>query len=672
MVKKTAQVRIQKLRQEIYRHRYLYHVLDKQEISDAALDSLKNELTKLEEQYPDLITPDSPTQRVGGQPLPKFVKVEHQVFMPSLIDAFIDSDMEAWLERIRKLLPSSEKMDFFAEIKMDGLAVSLIYKNGLMQRGATRGDGKVGEDVTQNLKTIESIPLKLHLEKVDQSIGKKVQGLVEVRGEVILPKKSFDKLNKEQEKKGESSFANPRNAAAGSIRQLDSKIPASRNLDFLAYDLITDLGQKTHQQSHQLLKQLGFKIGQYDKFCKDLKEVTQFHKYILKIREKLPYWTDGIVVNVNNISTYKKLGIVGKAPRAVIAYKYPAEQATSVVSAIQVQVGRTGALTPVAHLKPVLVAGSTVSRATLHNEDEIERLDVRIGDTVIIQKAGDIIPDIVKVLPKMRTGKESKWQMPKKCPFCNSAVVRRQGEAAHYCTNKNCFAVAKENLYHFVSKAAFDINHLGPKIIDQLLGNDLIKDAADIFTLTKGDLEPLERFAEKSAANIMESIEAAREISLDRFIYALGIRHVGQETAIDLANNFGSIGKIKATSQQQLEKVPDIGGVVAQSIFRYFQAKKNWNLVNRLLQNGVRIKNVNKNQKSTLSGQTFVLTGALHAMTRDEAKEKVRSLGGDISSSVSDHTDFVVGGEDPGSKYGKAQKLGVKILSEEQFLKMVK
>ncbi len=672
MDKKTAKERVLKLRQEIDHHRYLYHVLDKQEISDAALDSLKNELAKLEEQYPDLITPDSPTQRVGGRPLPKFTKVQHQVFMPSLNDAFTEEETETWLARIKKLLPESENLDFFAEIKMDGLAVSLIYQNGLLKRGATRGDGRVGEEVTQNLRTIESIPLRLHLEKVDTSVKKKAQGTVEVRGEVILPRKSFDKLNKQQAKKGEPKFANPRNAAAGSIRQLDPKILAARDLDFMAYDLITDLGQKTHQQSHQLLKKLGFKIGQYDKYCSNLKEVNQFHQYILKIRDKLAYWTDGVVVNVNNITTYKKLGIVGKAPRAVIAYKYPAEQATTVVSDIQVQIGRTGALTPVAHLKPVLVAGSTVTRATLHNEDEINRLDVRIGDTVIVQKAGDIIPDVVKVLPKLRTGKEKKFHFPKKCPMCGSPVVRKEGEATHCCTDQSCFAIIREQLYHFVSKAAFDINHLGPKVIDQLFANDLIKDAADIFTLKQGDLEPLERFAEKSAANIIEAIEQAKGINLPRFIYALGIRHVGEETAIDLAKRFGSLEQIIRASQTQLENIPNIGQVVAKSIYDYFQGRKNLSLVDRLVKNGVRIEEVKKSIKTTLSGQTFVLTGVLHAMARDGAKVKIRELGGDVSSSVSEKTDFLVAGEDPGSKFDKAQKLGVKVISEEQFLKMVK
>ena len=672
MDKKTAKERVLKLRQEIDHHRYLYHVLDKQEISDAALDSLKNELAKLEEQYPDLITPDSPTQRVGGRPLPKFIKVQHQVFMPSLNDAFTEEETKAWLARIKKLLPESENLDFFAEIKMDGLAVSLIYQNGLLKRGATRGDGRVGEEVTQNLRTIESIPLRLHLEKVDTSVKKKAQGTVEVRGEVILPKKSFDKLNKQQAKKGEPKFANPRNAAAGSIRQLDPKILAARDLDFMAYDLITDLGQKTHQQSHQLLKKMGFKIGQYDKYCSNLKEVNQFHQYILKIRDKLAYWTDGVVVNVNNITTYKKLGIVGKAPRAVIAYKYPAEQATTVVSDIQVQIGRTGALTPVAHLKPVLVAGSTVTRATLHNEDEINRLDVRIGDTVIVQKAGDIIPDVVKVLPKLRTGKEKKFHFPKKCPMCGSPVVRKEGEATHCCTDQSCFAIIREQLYHFVSKAAFDINHLGPKVIDQLFANDLIKDAADIFTLKQGDLEPLERFAEKSAANIIEAIEQAKEISLPRFIYALGTRHVGEETAIDLAKRFGSLEQIIRASQTQLENIPNIGQVVAKSIYDYFQGRKNLSLVDRLIKNGVRIEEVKKSIKATLSGQTFVLTGVLHAMARDEAKTKIRELGGDVSSLVSEKTDFLVAGEDPGSKFDKAQKLGVKVISEKQFLKMIK
>jgi len=670
MTKQQAKTRVLKLKQEINHHRYLYHVLDKQEISDAALDSLKKELADLEREFPDLVTPDSPTQRVGGQPLPNFEKVTHRSFMPSLNDAFSDQELEAWLERISKLLPSSEQIDFFAEIKMDGLAVSLIYRNGLLQRGATRGNGRVGEEVTQNLRTIESIPLKLHLDQVIPKTKKLVSGEIEVRGEVILPKKSFEKINKEQAKLNQPQFANPRNAAAGSIRQLDPQIPASRNLAFMAYDLMTDLGQKTHQAKHQILKKLGFKIGQYDKFCRNLQEVSQFHSFIQKIRQKLPYWTDGVVVNVNNISTYRKLGLVGKAPRGAIAYKYPAEQATTIVEDIEIQLGRTGALTPVAILKPVQVAGSTVSRATLHNEDEIARLGIRIGDTVIIQKAGDIIPDIVKVLPKLRTGREKKFTMPAKCPICNSAVIRKDGEAAHYCTNPDCFAKNRENLYHFVSKAAFDINHLGPKVIDQLLANNLIQDAADIFSLKQGDLEPLERFAAKSAANIIEAIDQAKKISLARFIYALGIRHVGEETAIALTKHFGSLDKIQTVRQKELEKVPDIGGIVAQSIYQYWQAKKNQRLVNRLIKNGVHIQSVQK-IKQKLAGQKFVLTGTLKTMTRDEAKNRIRQQGGEVSSSISDQTTYLIMGEEPGSKYQKAQKLGIKVLSESQFTKIL-
>ncbi|MFA6028049.1 MAG: NAD-dependent DNA ligase LigA [Patescibacteria group bacterium] len=660
MNKSEAKARIEKLKKEINHYRYQYHVLDKQEISDAALDSLKRELFILEQEWPVLITPDSPTQRVAGKALAAFHKVAHSKPMLSLVDCFSFDELQDWEKRIKKLAPQ-DKFDYYAEIKMDGLAVNLIYENGLLTQGSTRGDGKIGEDVTSNLKTINSIPLKLN-----EPFPKKI----EVRGEVYMSKKNFEALNKREEGK----YANPRNIAAGSIRQLDPKIPASRKLDFMAYDIASDIGLATHEQVHQELTRLGFRSNEHNAHCRDLNEVEKYYEKIGKIRKKFNYWSDGTVINVNDIALFKKLGVAGKAPRGGIAYKYPAEQATTIVEDIQVQVGRTGALTPVAHLKPVSVAGTTVARATLHNEDEIKRLDVRVGDTVIIQKAGDIIPDIVKVLKNLRPNNAKAFIFPKTCPACGSKVLRREGEVAHYCSNKQCFAQEKEKLYHFVSKKAFDIDGLGPKIIDQLLEEGLIADAADIFSLRKEDLQLLERFAEKSADNLIKSIAKAKEVSFAKFIYALGIRHVGEETAYDLAGQFGSLSKLINASQEELNKIHEVGEVMAKSVYDFFQDKKNKDLIKKLLQNGVCIRRdaiYRVSANKSITGNTFVLTGTLKTMTRDEAKEKIRQAGGNISSSVSKQTDYVIAGEEPGSKYTKAKKINIKILSEKEFISIL-
>lgn len=671
MTRDQAKTRIEKLKKEINRHRYLYHVLDRQEISDAALDSLKHELDLLEKQHPEFITPDSPSQRIGGRPLPEFKKVRHETPMLSLNDVFADEEFFDWLKRIKKLVPR-EKLDFYAEIKMDGLAVSLVYEKGVFVHGSTRGDGVTGEDVTRNLKTIEAIPLRLEIERLPKPWQKKAFERIEVRGEAYMRQDVFEKLNMEQKKKKENLFANPRNAAAGSIRQLDSKITAKRQLNFYAYDLITDLGQKRHEECHRLAAALGIPVNKNDRSCRTAEEVIKFHEHVGKIRKNLPYGTDGIVVNVNDLVVFRKLGVVGKAPRGAVAFKYPAEQATTLVEDIQVQVGRTGALTPVAHLKPVRVAGSIIARATLHNFDEIKRLGVKIGDTVIIQKAGDVIPDVVKVLTGLRTGREREFHMPKKCPICGSPVIKKPEEVAYYCANDKCFAQSKERLYHFVAKNALNIDGLGPKILDQLIASDLVKDAADIFTLKKADLENLERFAEKSAANIIEAIDKSRKIPLSRFIYALGIRHVGEENAYALAKRFGNLRKLREASLAEINQIPDIGDVVAKSVFDFFQDKNNLKLVDKFLTNRVSITPEIISQYQSLKNKTFVLTGSLAAMTRDTAKEKIRDLGGEISSAVSEKTDFVVAGVEPGTKYEKAKKLGVKIISEPEFIKMIK
>ncbi|PIT90264.1 MAG: NAD-dependent DNA ligase LigA [Candidatus Komeilibacteria bacterium CG10_big_fil_rev_8_21_14_0_10_41_13] len=659
---KAARERIKKLKAEIEHHRYLYHVRDVQEISDGALDSLKHELLELEQQHPQLITPDSPTQRVGGQPLDKFKKVNHSQPILSLEDVFSLEELKGWSEKNQRLV--DEDYDYFCELKLDGLTVVLTYENGILVRGATRGDGQIGEEVTQNLKTIEAIPLSLKSGKYN------LPKVFEVRGEVVMTKKVFEKVNKEQAQRALPLYANPRNVAAGSIRQLDPKITASRKLACLAFEIITDIGQKTHQEVHQILTDLGFKVEPHSQYCPDLDQVGGYLKKWEAARDKLDYQTDGVVVMINQISLQKRLGHIGKAERWMAAYKFPAEQATTVVEDIKVQVGRIGTLTPVAILKPVRVAGSTVSRATLHNQDEINRLDVRIGDTVIIQKAGDIIPDIVKVLPSMRTGKEKKFQMPQKCPICSAPVVKPEGEVNHYCSNKKCFAVEKENIIHFVSKKAFNIEGLGPKIIEQLINQGLIHNASDLFDLTEGDLQPLDRFAEKSAANLIEAISSSKKIAFSKFIYALGIRHVGEETAIALAQNFGSLDQLRKAGQEDLNNIRDIGRVVAQSIYDYFQNKESQKLLDDLLSAGVKVMKAEV-KSGVLAGKTFVLTGSLFSLSRNEAKDRIRRLGGQISESVSGKTDYLIVGEEPGSKYDKAQKLKIKILSEKDFLKLI-
>lgn len=657
MEKKDAKERIEKLKELIERYRYSYHVLDKSMVSDEVNDSLKHELQDIENEYPDLITPDSPTQRVGGKPLDKFQKVNHQIPMLSLTDAFSFQELKEWEKRNLKI--ENSNYDYFAELKMDGLAVSLIYENGIFVRGATRGDGKIGEDVTQNLRTIESIPLN-----IDAAAAK-----IEIRGEIYLPLKTFEILNKKYQKEGKALLANPRNAAAGSIRQLDPKISAERNLDFVAWDLI-GVEKKTHQGLHEELKNLGFKIISENHYCKNLKEVEDFVETIDKKRERLPHQIDGIVVVINNNEIKEKLGVVGKAPRGMIAYKFAPEETTTIVEDIQVNVGRTGVLTPVAFLKSVLVAGSTVSRATLHNEDELRKKDIRIGDTVVIRKAGDVIPEVKEVIKELRPNNAKEFHFPKTCPQCGGKVVRAEGYSAYKCINKNCFVIRRRSLEHFVSRAAFDMAGLGPKIINKFLEEGLIKDAADLFDLKEGDIQLLERFEEKSAKNIVNSIQSHKNIEFPRFIYALGIPNVGFETAYDLAEHFGDIKKLQSASLDDIDTIRDVGGVVAKSIYDYFKDENNIDYIERLFKAGVKIKFVKISDKKFV-GKTFVFTGGLDKMTRDEAKKMVRDLGGDISESVSKETDFVVAGTDAGSKLDKAKKLNIKILSEKEFFRML-
>ena len=678
MPKEEIKRRIEKLKKLINHHRYLYHALDRQEISEAALDSLKKELFDLEKEHPEFITPDSPTQRIGGKPLKKFEKVKHPQPMLSFNDAFSKEDMEDWLERISKLLSSEERkeINFFCELKIDGLAIELIYENEILKTGSTRGDGITGEDVIQNLKTIEAIPLRLR-EKEEILKGfnffKSLSTEIAVRGEVFISKKEFERLNKEQAKKSLPLYANPRNVAAGSIRQLDQRITAARKLDSYAYDLIADLGGiQTHEEKHKILKALGFKANPHNKYCKDLKEVFEFHNYWQKNREKLSYEIDGIVVIVNSNKIFQKLGVVGKAPRAAIAYKFPLKQATTIIEDIRVQVGRTGVLTPVACLKPVRVGGVIISKATLHNEDEIKRLGVKIGDTVIVGRAGDVIPDVIKVLPELRTGKEREFHFPKYCPSCKTKIVKPAGEVAWRCPNPDCFSRKKEYFYHFVSRGAFDVAGLGPKIIDRLIDEGLVSDPADLFELEEGDILPLERFAEKSAQNLISAIQSKKKITLPRFIFALGIRNVGEETAQDLSEYIGSPEKLKKASLEELQKITDIGPVVAKSIYQWFRKKRNLDFLGKFKKTGIEIILEKRIKHRILNGKIFVLTGTLETMTREKAKEKIRLLGGEISGSVSKETDFIVVGKESGSKAKKAEKLGIKTIRESELLGMLK
>ena len=698
MDKQEVKNRIEKLKKAINYHRYLYHVQDKQEISEAALDSLKKELFDLEQEYPELITPDSPTQRVGGKPLEKFEKAKHILPMLSLNDAFSREDIQDWINRILKLVSEKErpKFDFYCELKIDGLAVELVYENNILKIGSTRGDGIIGENVTQNLKTIDSIPLGLHLEGKNNLV---------VRGEVFLPKKELERINKEQQRKNLPVFANPRNMAAGSIRQLNPAVTAQRKLDFLAYDLVAGFSKndlKTHKEKHENLKQLGFKINSHDKYCKDVKEVFEFYDYWKKEREKLPYEIDGMVIIINSNELYEKLGVVGKAARAAIAYKFPLRQATTVLENIFLQVGRTGVLTPIAVLKSVEVGGVKISRATLHNEDEIKKLGVKIGDTVIVGRAGDVIPAIIKVLPELRNGSEKEFKFPKECPSCQKEVKRADGEAAWRCENPQCFNRQRECFYHFVSKGAFDIAGLGPKIIDKLLDSSLISDPSDLFKLEIGDIIPitkvpelnknktkqksiLQGFGEKSAKNLIESIQSKKKIILPKFIFSLGIKNVGEETAHDLADyisapaggqgpdsGWSSIDNLKNISQEELQNILDIGPITADSIFDYFHNKKNLEFLEKLKKTGIEIITEKKTKEKKLKGKIFVLTGALMSLSRNEVKEKIRILGGNVSESISRNTDYLIFGEDPGSKLEKAKKLKVKIIDEREFLEMIK
>lgn len=680
MNKDQAQKRIAKLKEVIAYHRHLYHVLDTQEISDAALDSLKHELKQLEDDFPEFITADSPTQRVGGRALEKFEKVKHKERMLSMEDVFSPEEFEKWVERLKKYSGKS-KMDFYLMTKIDGLAVSLIYEDGILIRAATRGDGFIGEDVTQNIKTIESIPLRLRNPngreakqlsrefKSSQALLDQLaslSGRVEVRGEVYIPKKEFDRLNAQLKRKGEKTYANPRNLSAGSIRQLDPAVTAQRPLQFRAWQL-SDLGQKTQAESMSIMQIMGFKVAEGSE-AESIKDVRLFYDRMQKGREKIKYWIDGLVVRVNNHRLLADLGVVGKTPRGLVAWKFPPEEATTKIEDVQWFVGRTGKLTPVAIVSPVFIAGTTVTHATLHNADEIRRLEVKIGDTVILTKAGDIIPKITTVLQNLRTGGEQSIRVPKQCPMCGSDIVQKKNAVDYICSNKNCFSMERERILH--AARAFDIEGVGPQTIERFMQIGLITTPVDLFRLKGDDIAGLEGFGEVSAKKIVDEIASKKVIDLAHFLVALSIEHVGAGTADTLAREFGSLKDLINASKDRLQKVPDIGEVVARSLSKYFQNEDNRRLIDDYLTEGVEIR-TRKKMAKMLEGLTFVLTGSLDAITRDEAIERIRDLGGKVSSSVSKKTDFVVAGTDPGSKFAKAQELGVPILSEKAFLSKI-
>lgn len=661
--------RVEKLREVIQYHRHLYHVEDRQEISEASLDSLKKELYDLEQIYPELITPDSPTQRVAGKPLKEFAKVVHKVPQWSFNDAFTEDDIRAFVERVERFLEKEgiqETPTFFCELKIDGLKVVLEYVNGILQTAATRGDGAVGEDVTLNIRTIESVPLRLR---------EPVNCIVE--GEVYLSKIEFERVNKEQTKEGKPLYANPRNLAAGTIRQLDPRLVAERRLSMFVYDLarIEGMLPETQQQEIVRMRELGFRTNTHTVHAMSVDDIIAFWKTWQKRAPKEAYWIDGVVVKVNERHLQDALGYTGKAPRFAIAFKFPAEQVTTVVEDIVLQVGRTGVLTPVAHLRPVSVAGSVVSRATLHNEDEIRRLDVRVQDTVILQKSGDVIPDIVQVLREMRTGKEKKFVWPTHVSMCggDGSIERVPGTVAWRCVYQGSLAQQKRVFEHFVSKKALDIDGVGEKVVAQLLDAGLVSAFDDLFTLTVGDFLTLPGFAEKSAQQAVMAIQKARVTTLPRLLAGLSIPHVGEELARLLAAHFLTIESLARAPQETLEAIDGIGPKVAEAIMAWFSHKDNVTMFERLLKH-LTIQAPAKPRTSDVlgfAGKTFVLTGTLSTMTRDEASEKIRERGGSVSSSVSQNTTYVVAGENAGSKRAKADALGVQVLTEAEFVTML-
>ncbi|MCL5256641.1 MAG: NAD-dependent DNA ligase LigA [Chloroflexi bacterium] len=654
--------RAEELRQAIQHHNYRYYVLDDPEIADAEYDALFRELRALEEEHPELATADSPTRRVGAEPLSAFAPAEHLIPMLSLANVFNENEFRAWDARVRRL-SEREDVQYVVEPKIDGLAISLIYQDGVLVRGATRGDGARGEDVTQNLRTIPTVPLRLYAGN-----GVSVPQLLEVRGEVYMPKAAFERLNEVRAKNGESLFANPRNAAAGSVRQLDPKVTASRPLRIFLYALgmVEGIAFESHYQALDYLGKLGFPTTPDPRVCRGVEETVRACQGWAARREDLDFDIDGSVVKVDSIALQNALGFVGREPRWAVAYKFPAMQATTVVKDIIINIGRTGTVNPTAVLEPVEIGGVTVQRATLHNEDEIQRKDIRIGDTVVVQRAGDVIPQIVKVVPGGRTGAEREFQMPKVCPVCGSAIERAPGESMAYCTGAACQAQLKERVIHFASREAMDIEGLGEKLCVQLVDLGIVTDVGDIYCLTPAKLLGMERMAEKSAGNILEAIEKSKARPFDRVLYALGIRHVGSKTAEMLVNRFRSLDKLLAASTEEIAGIYGLGNVVGESVVIFLRQERNIEVIRKLREAGLRFQ-VDGEVSSVLplSGLSFVITGRLAQYTRSQAEEALRALGAETGSSVTKKTSFLVVGEDPGSKLAKAQSLGVKILSEQ-------
>ncbi|MFQ4146386.1 NAD-dependent DNA ligase LigA [Chlorogloeopsis sp. ULAP02] len=667
--------RIQELRQLLQKASYAYYVLDSPIMEDTVYDRLYRELQDLETKYPELVTPDSPTQRVGEKPATQFTSVRHNIPLYSLENAFSVDELQTWDQRWRRQLPAQTEAEYVCELKIDGNALALTYENGVLTRGATRGDGVMGEDITQNVRTIRSIPLRLNLEGLENVER------VEVRGEAFLPLDVFKQINEERQKAGESPFANPRNAAAGTLRQLDSRIVAQRRLDFFAYTLhipgMDDASiANTQWEALELLQKMGLKVNPNQRLCSSIEEVAQYYQYWDTERLNLPYMTDGVVVKINSFKLQEQLGFTQKFPRWAVALKYAAEEAPTRVENIAVNVGRTGALTPLAEMRPVQLAGTTVSRATLHNADRIAQLDIRIGDTVIVRKAGEIIPEVVRVLTELRPPDTKPFVMPSHCPVCGQPVVREMGEAVTRCVNASCAAILKGAIEHWVSRDALDIRGIGEKLVHQLVDKGLIHSVADLYDLSAQQLCNLERMGKKSAEKLVDAIAQSKNQSWARVLYGLGIRHVGSVTAQTLTEKFKSVEQLKAARISDIEGIYGIGAEIAESVYQWFHIDANLTLIERLQVAGLQFATKEddaevKNGNQKFAGKTFVITGILPTLKRDEAKALIQNAGGKVTDSVSKKTDYLVVGEEAGSKLAKAQSLGIKQFNEAQLLEIL-
>ena len=665
---KEIQSEIERLRKEIRDHDYRYYILADPTISDFEYDQLMKKLTGLESQHPDLITPDSPTQRVGGEPTKEFRQIRHPAPMLSLANTYSEEDLRDFDKRVRNLI-GAEDYDYVSELKFDGVALRLVYEDGLLALAATRGDGETGDDITANVRTIRSVPLRLSFGR-----GEPRYRSIEIRGEVLMNREGFQKMNREREENGEKTFANPRNATAGTLKLQDPKEVARRPLRFFSYYLISDeLNIDSQWESLQMLRKLGLPVSEHARRCKDISQVVETARYWEAERDKLPFEIDGNVVKLNRISQQQRLGAVAKSPRWAIAYKFAARQANTILNDITVQVGRIGTVTPVAELEPVYLAGSTISRATLHNEDYIREKDIRIGDTVIVEKSGDVIPAVVGFVPAKRPTGAKSFKFPQKCPSCGEPISRFEGEAAYYCENYECPSQVRGRIEHFASRRAMDIEGMGESAVDQLVSAGLLRSVAEIYGLEKRreELESLERWGKKSVDNLLKAVDKSRGRPFSKLLYGLGVRHVGERTAQLLAEHFGSMQRLMDSSEDELQFVSDIGPTIAESVHRFFQDKRSRELISRLRAAGLQFEEAARSREGKLSGKTFVITGTLSSFGRDEAKELVENLGGKATDSVSKQTDYLVVGENPGSKYDKARKLKITILNEEEFLKLI-